>query len=76
MNFNDRIYGNKNLLKSTHHKIGQSCTWFSKEWVYQRLVQIPNATYPLVPLSRQVWSWSQTRLVRAVGGSGACRRTS
>jgi len=41
----------------------------TKARVYQRLLKMPNAAYPLVTLSSQVWSQSPS--VRAVEGSGA-----
>jgi len=62
------FYGHKNLLVK-QHKIGQSCTLFSKAWVFQSLSKIPHATYPLVPLFRQVWS---QRTDASYRGSGAC----
>jgi len=63
------LYGHKNL-NITQYKTGQSCTLFSKAQVCQSLLKIPNAAYPLIPLSHQLWS--QSPLVRAVRGSGAC----
>jgi len=41
------LYGHKNFLM-TQHKIGQSCTLFSKAWICQSLLKTPNAVYPLV----------------------------
>jgi len=62
------FYGHKNLL-ITEHKVGQSCTLFSKARVWQNFFKIPNAAFLHVPLSLKVWS--QSPLVRAVG-SEAC----
>ena len=57
-------------LLITQHNTGWSWTLFSKARDYQSLSKVPNVAYPLVPISRQVWS--QSPLVRAIGGFGAC----
>jgi len=61
------LVGHKKLV-TTQDKIGQSCTLFSKARVCQSLLKMPNAVYPLVFLSHQVWF--QSPLIRAVGTWG------
>jgi len=53
--FRAEFYENKNIL-ITQDKIGQSYSLLSQPRICQSLLKIPNATYPTVLLSGQVWS--------------------
>ena len=62
-----KFYGHTNLIMP--HKIGQSCTLFSKVLVCQSFHDPECSVHACSP-SLQVWS--QSPLMRAVEGSGAC----